>query len=104
MLISMRLCLRDGSSVVEMNSFLMIPPRSPGLSPCDLFLWGYETGLVSAPPLPASIDELKQRITSTLDNVTGDMLQRVWQKLNYRLDVCYVHILNTYEIGHRINL
>ena len=36
----------------------------------------------------ASIDELKQRITSALDNVTGDILQRVWQELNYQLDAC----------------
>ena len=41
-------------------------------------------------PLPASIDEPKQRITSALDNVTRDMLQRVWQELNNRLDVCRV--------------
>ena len=43
-------------------------------------------------PLPASINELKERITSALDNVTGDMLQHVW------------HILSTNEIGHRVNL
>ena len=60
------------------KSFLRkMPPRSPDLSSCVL-------------PLPASIDELKQRIPSTLDNVTGDMLQHVCQELNYWLDVCYV--------------
>ena len=41
-------------------------------------------------PLSASIDEMKQRITSALDNVIGDLLQRVWQEVNYRLDVCRV--------------
>ena len=45
-------------------------------------------GLIYVHPLPASIDELRQKITSALDSVTGDMLQRVRQKLKYRLDVC----------------
>ena len=54
------------------------------------FLWGYVKGLVYVSSFLASIDELKLRITSALDNVTGDMLQRVWQELNYRLNVCRV--------------
>ena len=40
------------------DKFLMktLPP-SPDLSPCDLFLWRYVTGLVYVPTLPTSIDE-----------------------------------------------
>ena len=38
-------------------------------------------------PFPVSIDELKQRITSTLDNVTRDMVQHILQKLNNRFGV-----------------
>ena len=34
--------------------------------------------------------ELKQRITATLENVTKDMLQRVWHEFDYRLDACKV--------------
>ena len=32
--------------------------------------------------------ELKQRITAALENVTKDMLQRVWHEFDYQLDVC----------------
>ncbi len=39
------------------------------------------------PPIFATFDELKQRITSVQDNVTRHMVQRVWLELNYRLDV-----------------
>lgn len=39
---------------------------------------------------PASIGELKQGNTSALDNFTGFMRQRLWQYLNYRLNVCRV--------------
>ena len=67
-----------------------VSPRSPDLSPSDFFLWGYVKGLVFVPPLPANIEEMKQRITAALETVTKDMLQRVWHELEYRLDVCRV--------------
>ena len=49
-----------------------------------------------SPAFPASIDELKQIIIS--DNVTGDMLQSVWQELNNRLDV--YHVIDDVHIDH----
>ena len=60
------------------------------LSPCYFFLWGYVKGLVYVPLLPACIDKLRQRISFALNVVTEDMLQLVWQVLNYRLDRCCV--------------
>ena len=66
------------------------PPRSLYLSLCDFFLWGFVKGLVFIPPLPANIEEMKQRNTAALENVTEDMLQRVWHELEYRLDVSRV--------------
>ena len=78
-----------------------ISPQSLDLSPCDFFLWGCVKGLVFVPPLPANIEEMKQRITAALETVTKDMLQRVWHELEYRLDVCAESqaalILNIYE-------
>ena len=74
----------------EDNLLLKWPPRSPDLTPCDFFLWGYVKGLVYVPPLPANVEELKKRITATLETVTKDMLQRVWHEFDYRLDVCRV--------------
>jgi hypothetical protein len=37
--------------------------RSPDLTPCD-FLWGYIKDKMFVPPLPRSLPELRQRITS----------------------------------------
>jgi hypothetical protein len=39
---------------------------------------------------PASIPDLKKRITVAMETITLDMLIRVWQELDYRLDVCRV--------------
>ena len=63
---------------------------SDNQSPCDFFWRGYVKGLVYVPPLPTNIVELKQRISSALETVTKDMLQRVWDELGYRLDVSHV--------------
>ena len=66
------------------------PPRLSDVSPNDFFLWGYVKGLVFVLPLPANIEEMKQRITAALETVTEDMLQRVWHELEYRHNVCRV--------------
>ena len=87
------------------DSFLMKwPSRSSDMSPCNFFFGDMWRNWSMLPPLLASIDGLKQRITSPLDNVTGDMLQRVWQKLNYRFDLCRVtgdsHIEHLWNRSH----
>ena len=66
------------------------PSRSPDLTPCDFFSGGYVKTLVYVPPLAENVNELKQRITIALETVTQDMLHRVWEELDYRLDVCRV--------------
>jgi hypothetical protein len=38
----------------------------------------------------ASIPDLKNRITVAMETITLDMLIRVWQELDYHLDVCRV--------------
>ena len=78
------------SAYVESVFVVAISSRSPDLSPCDFFLWGYVKGLVFVLPLPANFEEMKERITAALETVTEDMLQRVWHELEYRLNVCRV--------------
>jgi hypothetical protein len=39
---------------------------------------------------PANIPDLNNRITVAMETITLDMLIRVWQELDYRLDVCRV--------------
>ncbi|KAG8257546.1 hypothetical protein J6590_047307 [Homalodisca vitripennis] len=48
------------------------------LNPCN-FLWGY-----------ATIDDLKQEITTAIQTVTPDMLLRVWYEFEYRVDIACV--------------
>ena len=59
-------------------------------TPCDFFLWGYAKDQVYVPPLPASIPELKVRIRTAIETITSDMLQTVWNELDYRVDVCRI--------------
>jgi len=65
-------------------------PRSPDATPCDFFLWGYVKDRVYFPPLPASIPELKVRIRTAIETVTADMVQTVWNELDYRSNVCRI--------------
>jgi hypothetical protein len=64
--------------------------RSPSLTPCDFFLWGYAKEHVFVPPTPLDIDEPKLRITAAVETVDRNMLERVWDELDYRLDICRV--------------
>ena len=72
------------------NHLLPWPPRSPNLTPCDLFLWGFVKDSVYVPPLPMSLNELRDRITRVLQTITADTLHRVWDEFDYRVDVCHV--------------
>jgi hypothetical protein len=66
------------------------PPRSPDLIPFDFFLWGYIKDRVYVPPLPVSLNELKQHITIAVASVDEDMLRSVWTELDYCIDICSV--------------
>ena len=63
---------------------------SRSLTPCDYFLWCYVKDKVFVPPQPVSIPNLENRITAVMETITPDLLIRVWQELDYRLDVCRV--------------
>ena len=45
-------------------------------------------GLVYLPPIPRDADELMVRIIKAVATIDNAMLRRIWQKLDYRLDVC----------------
>jgi len=74
----------------DCRGFSNLPPRSPDATPCDFFLWGYVKDQVYVPPLPANIPELKVRIRTAIGTITADMLQTVWNELDYRVDVCRI--------------
>ncbi|KDR14555.1 hypothetical protein L798_11286, partial [Zootermopsis nevadensis] len=62
------------------DNLLPWPPRSPDLTPCSFFLWGFVKDSVYVPPLPTSIHELHDRITHALQVITAEMLHRVWDE------------------------
>jgi hypothetical protein len=53
------------------------PARSPYLSACDFFLWGYLKSQVFKAPAPHTVQELKQRIQQEVKLIPVEMLQRV---------------------------
>jgi len=67
-----------------------LSPLSPDATPCDLFLWDYVKDEVYVPPLPASIPELKVCISTAIETITADMLQTVWNELDYHVHVCKI--------------
>jgi hypothetical protein len=42
------------------------------------------------PPMPCDLPQLRQRIVEAVAAIDHQMLQRVWQELDYRIDICRV--------------
>ena len=78
-----------GRGTDDDQMLLAWPPRSPDTTACDFFLWGYIKDQVYV-PLAASILELKVRIRTAIDTITADMLQTVWNELDFHVDVCRI--------------
>lgn len=63
------------------------PARSPDLSPLDFFLWGHLKSKIYATQ-PASIEELRERITLECQQITPDMLRNVRRRFEQNLYYC----------------
>jgi len=79
-----------GRAVNNDQHLLLWPPRSPDLTPCDFFLWGYVKDNACKPSLPQNVRELQARIRAVVQTIDGNMLKRVWQELDYCIDICRV--------------
>jgi hypothetical protein len=75
---------------MDWTSYCYWPPRSPDLTPSDFFLWDYVKDTVYRSPLPHDLQELRQRIITAVTTIEEDLLEKVWQELDYRLEVCRV--------------
>jgi len=64
------------------------PARSPDLSTCDFFLWGYLKSQVFKAPAPHTVQELKHRIREEVERIPVEMLQRVMSDFRTRLTEC----------------
>ena len=66
------------------------PPRSPDLAPNDFWLWGRLVPLVYPPasPRPRTLDELKLRITESLQSLQLEEVRHVLGRWHNRLELC----------------
>jgi hypothetical protein len=53
------------------------------------FLLGYVKNFVFIPPLPHYLKEMKEHIMAAVSNIDGDMLHRVWDGLDCRINMCH---------------
>ncbi|GBM00972.1 hypothetical protein AVEN_55492-1 [Araneus ventricosus] len=72
------------------NNEKRVKIRSPDLTPCDFFLWGYVNDKVYVPPMPKTLQALQERIIAAVTDIDGNMLLNVWTELDYRWDMCRV--------------
>ena len=79
-----------GRTGQEDDALMRWPPRSPDLTPYDFFLWGFVKDTVFVPLLPANLQDLRNRITAAVALVDRDMLPRVWNEMDYSIDVCRI--------------
>lgn len=72
------------------------PPRSPDLTPCDFFVWGFIKDQVYKTEV-SDVRELRQRINAAFTNITDEMRHRVWAELDSRIDYLFANNGNHVE-------
>lgn len=73
--------------LISLRENITWPPRSPDLSPCDYFLWGYLKAEVFK-HRPRTIQELKEAIREEISAIPLDMLTKVMENFRERLHMC----------------
>jgi hypothetical protein len=58
----------------SMSALMRWPPHSSDLTPRDFFLWGFIKNRAFVPPLPATLAELRTRITAAITVSDHDVL------------------------------
>jgi hypothetical protein len=65
------------------------PPRSPDLTPCDFFLWGYIKQTVYRPnDMPRDVDDLVDRIQFVFDEISVEVRHAIAIEFVNRLEKC----------------
>jgi len=88
-------CLTSNESMTEIESFFddriiskaLWPPRSPDLSPPDLFLWGALKGKAYANK-PRTIQKLENNIRREIAAISEDVLQASFANMKSRVQLC----------------
>ena len=73
--------------VISRNGDCNWPPRSCDLTPLDFFLWGYVKDKFHA-DAPQSIQELKEKIRTVIDEIEAQMCENVMENLIKRAWSC----------------
>jgi hypothetical protein len=60
----------------------------PNLTPMDFSFWGFVKDNEYILPMPVDLQKLYDRIVNTIGLVDVTFLDKLWDKLEYRLDVC----------------
>jgi len=63
------------------------PPRSPDLSACDIFMWGYLKEKVCA-HRPHTVQQLKDYIREEIQEIPVNMLRKVMENVRKRAEMC----------------
>ena len=75
-------------AVIGHGRMIAWPPQSPDLTPLDFSLCGYIKDKCSVSPLPATLEELQAQVTEAVVTIDMDMIQRMWDEIAYRWDIC----------------
>ncbi|PSN31076.1 hypothetical protein C0J52_24186, partial [Blattella germanica] len=75
-----------GSVGADNQALFYWPLRSPDLSPCGFYFWGYLKDRIYKPPFPRILECINTAVMA-IDEM---MLQNVCNELDYGLDVCPV--------------
>ena len=62
-------------------------PRSTDLTLLEFSIWGYVKDKVFVPLLPASLEELRVRITEAVASIDADVIHRIWDEVAYTWDI-----------------
>lgn len=73
--------------VISRHGDIAWPARSPDLSVCDFFLWGYLKSKVYANK-PRTLEDLKEAIKEVIGSITNEMLSKVFDSFAARLEEC----------------
>ena len=91
-LIAVRERLRElliGQRVIALHHNVEWPPRSPDLTPCDFFLWGYLKSKVYTSP-PVDLADLQNRIRNEVEALRSSpaTIRNVMQTMLRRCQLC----------------
>ena len=75
--------------IIALNRPVEWPPRSPDLTPCDFFLWGYLKSKVYTSP-PETIDDVIQRIEREVEALKRNprLIRRAVHDMIRRVNLC----------------